>query len=334
MKLVTAVALGLGILSTLTLLLGLLGAATTLFIWILILIGAALAIVRLLRAQKEATQVSPLQVPLTSYLYLALIPLAAMVIVAAFVPPGILWGDEPHGYDVLSYHLQLPREWYEAHRITTSTRNAFSFMPLSVETHYLIAMHLRGGPWAGMYLAQLMHVAFCALCAFAIHAFTRSKTATIAFAATPWLALLAPVAYNEGGLLLYGNPRHRLDSPRAPRFEPPRLLLAGVFTGLACTTKLTAVPTLAVAIPIAAVAASFKPNLRGFLLLFLTSALTVSPWLIRTAATARNPFFPEAQNLLAAPTLLRINQNAGASRILRQNPNAASRPVLERSWIR
>src|SRR5213078_1298611 len=95
-------------------------------------------------------------------------------IVAALVPPGVMWGDEPHGYDVVEYHLQLPREWYELHRIVPLHHNVFSYFPLATEMHYLLAMQFRHTPWAGMYVAQLMHVAMSALAVVAVYAMGRA----------------------------------------------------------------------------------------------------------------------------------------------------------------
>src|SRR5208337_2754538 len=93
-----------------------------------------------------------------------------VVTLAACFPPGILWGDEPNGYDVVEYHLQVPREWFEAGRILPLHHNVFSFFPFNVEMHYLLAMFLHDGPWAGMYLAQMMHVGFCLMAAWAVFA--------------------------------------------------------------------------------------------------------------------------------------------------------------------
>ena len=317
LHLITALGLGLGILSLATLVFGVVGLITPLTTWLLILLGSTLAIVRVTGIVKRRTQTSALREPvqLMSYLWLALIPLASMVLISAFVPPGILWGDEPHGYDVLEYHLQLPREWYEAHRITTNTHNVFSYMPLAVETHYLLAMEMRGGPWAGMYLAQLMHVAFCAMTAFAVYAIARAQDspaavlAGVAIAATPWLALLGPVAYNEGGLLLYGTLAIGW-ALRGLRNDSPirSLALAGVFAGFACGVKLTTVPTLVIPIPLAALIVSAwhgrlanapaKSVVIGSLVFILTTAIAYSPWLIRTAIATGNPVFPEAQSVL------------------------------------
>ena len=52
---------------------------------------------------------------------------------------------------------------YDAGRIVPLRHNAFSFFPFNVETHYLLAMHLEGGPYEGMYLCQLMHLSLMVL---------------------------------------------------------------------------------------------------------------------------------------------------------------------------
>src|SRR5947208_2860319 len=64
-------------------------------------------------------------------------PLLGMMIVGASVVPGLLWKPEdPHPYDVLEYHLQIPREWYEAGRIVPLHHNVFCYFPNGVELHY------------------------------------------------------------------------------------------------------------------------------------------------------------------------------------------------------
>ena len=89
---------------------------------------------------------------------------------AALMPPGVMSTPEPNGYDVVEYHLQVPREWYEWHRIVPLHHNVFSFMPMNMEMHYLLAMHLSDGPWAGMYLCQIMHLCMMVLAVLAVYA--------------------------------------------------------------------------------------------------------------------------------------------------------------------
>jgi hypothetical protein len=247
-----------------------------------------------------------------AWLWLLVMPFLAIAVLSAFMPPGILWGDEPNGYDVVEYHLQVPREWFEAGGIVPLHHNVFSYFPFNVEMHYLLAMLLRGSPWAGMYLAQLMHLAMIVLSIVALWELVtpRGRIGVILAAATPWLALLAPVAYNEGGLLLFGTLaigwmlRALGGSPGAAR----QMALSGVFAGLACGVKLTAAPMLVVLIPIGYFAAArFSPisnlksqisNYKSLALFLLGALLTVSPWLLRNLIWTHNPVFPEAMPLL------------------------------------
>ena len=65
--------------------------------------------------------------------------------VSATVVPGILWKPfDPVAYDVLSYHLEVPREWYELGRIVPLHHNVFSYFPFNVEINDLLLMHLTG----------------------------------------------------------------------------------------------------------------------------------------------------------------------------------------------
>jgi hypothetical protein len=251
---------------------------------------------------------------------LALLPLAllgAMLLVAALVAPGLLWREEPHPYDVLSYHLQVPREWHEIGRIVPLPHNVFSHFPFNVEMHFLLAMHLRGGAHAGMYLAQLTHAAMVAIVPFAVFAALRPRGPLVASAAAllagsfPWMLLLGGVAYNEGGLLLFAT-LAAIAAMRAQAGGSVRLaILAGLFAGFACGAKLTAVPTVLLAIPVAMVVAeTFAPRRAGerpraigrslglAAALVVAGLLAFSPWLARNAAWTGNPVFPERMEWL------------------------------------
>ena len=71
---------------------------------------------------------------------------AGLLLVAACNPPGWLWASEGRGYDVLSYHLQLPQEWLRLGRIAPLEHNVYSSLPGAMEAAFLhIAAML--GPW-------------------------------------------------------------------------------------------------------------------------------------------------------------------------------------------
>jgi hypothetical protein len=311
----TCTALGMGAYSLLTLGLGLAGILNRGMAIVLIVagIGVGLALLPWRRAnlKSEISNLKPdaaaQSVDPAAWLWLLAMPFLAIAVLGAFMPPGILWGPgEPNGYDVLEYHLQVPREWYDAGRIFALHHNVFSYFPFNVEMHYLLAMHLRGGPWAGMYLAQLMHVTMVALTVAAVAGFAqkRGRLGTLLVAVTPWLAMLASVAYNEGGLLLLGTLAigwawRAIEAPPAVRSRA--MALAGVMAGLACGVKLTAVPMLLIAVPLVfgAVMALRRERWMGAVIGFVICGVIVfSPWLIRNLAWAQNPVFPEEMKLL------------------------------------
>jgi hypothetical protein len=301
----SAIALGLGILSLLILLGGLLGLTGRASAMLVLLPGFAFAIVRIVRVLR--TRSIPRSTEALDWLWLLLVPTFALCTIAALVPAGILWGDEPNGYDVVEYHLQVPREWYELGRITPLTHNVFSYFPMNVETHYLLAMQLRGGPWAGQFLAQFMHVAMTGLTVLAVYAVARAPSeskvlsilAALLVGVLPWSTLLAPVAYVEGGLLLFGTlsvgwffiackQERQSDAPRSS-------ILAGAFAGFACGVKLTAVPMIVIALPL--VALLMRCSWRVIAMFLVVAMLTLSPWLVRNFVWAHNPVFPEATSI-------------------------------------
>lgn len=313
----TCVALGLGVISLAVLGLGLAGWLRTYVAWALlaagIFAGAAVFAPRW-RGGLRADLSKPLNdwaaAPAGwNWLLLLVLPLLAMVLVCAIVPSGMLWHpDEPLGYDVVEYHFQVPREWYEAGRILPLRHNVFSYFPFNVEMQYLLAMHLRAGPWKGMYLAQLMHLTCVALSVVAVYGLASSLSpdkriapvAALATATVPWLALLAPMGYNEGGLLLYTTLAAgwaALALRATGRAALSRLAVAGAMAGLACGVKLTAVPTLLLFIPVAVVGVAPRASI-GAVVFGTVGLLFFAPWLARNYAWAHNPVFPEAASLL------------------------------------
>ena len=270
LRTVVAAAMGLGIMSLVLLGLGLAGALHAFSAWAIVCVGWMLGGISIRSILRE-TGFPQLRAWLSEparwqWLWLLATPFLVLALTAAMTPPGMLWTpEEPHGYDVVEYHLEVSREWYEAGRIAPLHHNVFSYFPFNVEMHYLLAMHLRGGPWAAMYQAQLMHLSFIALTVLAVYGFARrlaqpltALIAALSLLTVPWLTQLAAIAYDEGGLLLFGT--LAIGWAMAATFEPHhrlrRFALAGVMAGFAAGSKLTAVPEVLVAVPIMCLSAA------------------------------------------------------------------------------
>ncbi|MFT3784945.1 MAG: hypothetical protein QM770_02105 [Tepidisphaeraceae bacterium] len=253
-----------------------------------------------------------------------LAPIVALSLTGAMILPGVLFGaDEPAGYDVVGYHLQVPREWFELGRIVPLRHNAFSTFPMLTETHSLLMMHLRGGPWAGMYSAQLAHTAIMIALLAATYGAARSlgrgraTVAALLVGTTPWTAMLGAVAYNELALMLYTvlavGWGWRLLSAARETGEHARqvhgvAVVLGLMLGLACATKYTGFVTTLVLVPVVLVVtllgacarprAGLRRAITALVLATAIGAVVTSPWLIRNTLWTGNPVFPLATNVL------------------------------------
>ena len=270
--------------------------------------------------------------PLDMAAWLWLLPTIAfgVAMAAACLPPGILWGDEPHGYDVVSYHLQIPREWYEAGRIMPLEHNVFSYFPLGQETLSLLLMHQMGGPYKAMYASQLVSLLLVGVATLAVFgALERDDgdganpdggadapglprdaaapaVAAVSFATLPWVAMLGSVAYNEP-LLILASALSAAWAIRAADGDWRPALMAGLFVGLGISGKYPAVPMLGVAGGLVLLVlllvrgrgpADAPRAARSVALTLLAftagSALFALPWLLRNWAWIGNPVFPLA----------------------------------------
>ena len=324
LRVVGGAALGLGIFSLLGLLLGLAGLLNRITTFALPVISFFVWVIVFFRTHGNVA-VQPyveaveawLRAPARSaWLWAVAMPFLGISLVSATLPPGLLWKPhDPHPYDVLEYHLQVPREWYEAGRIVPLHHNAFSFFPMNVEVQYLLGMHLRGGPWDGIYFAHLITLAHMLLGVVAVYAIARAlmdagsssaapTLAGVAAATVPWTAMLSSVAYNEAGLVLYGTLALGWAWLALRDEGRSKWVIAGAFAGLACGVKYTAVPLLLIGMPVLLLAIAlvrrmrWRPTVGGLVMYGVTGSLLFSPWLLRNLKWTGNPVFPEATRLL------------------------------------
>ncbi len=207
---------------------GALGAVTA---WGIAVIGWALLLARMARRQPGESQIS--RFTPSGWLLIAM-PALALLVGAAMLAPGAVWAGEFGGYDVLSYHLQLPREWLAHGGMLPTPHNVYGYMPNFVEAAYTHLAVWRGGAVEAALSAQMLHAMFAVLAAAAVgtiagdviatnvpadehgrppadsgadHGTPGSVTAILAAAiylAVPWTVVTGSLAYTEQAMIAFG----------------------------------------------------------------------------------------------------------------------------------
>ena len=214
-------ALGIGLLSLLTLGLGLAGVLHPPVLYVVTIAAGIMGLVRLRRILESIASPSLrhprrewafLGVAATRWrwLWLTTVPFAVLGVLAAAVPSGLLWAEEGNGYDVLEYHLQMPREYFEAGRITYAPHNVYANFPANAEMLYLLCMVVRNSVLSGAGMAKMMNLGLAVLCVAAGWLIGRDRSPLtgvvtgVVTAGTGWLVYLSGVAYVENAMLFFG----------------------------------------------------------------------------------------------------------------------------------
>lgn len=238
-----------------------------------------------------------------------LIPLATLF-VAALSTPGFLWRTEFGGYDALSYHLQLPKEWLELGGITPLWHNVYSALPGYVEAAFLHLFAVRGSAHAAAVDAQLLSAAFVVVAACAVAEAARVATrdsaggpsrsigapllAATVFLGIPWVIVTGSLAYDESAVcaMIAGALVLALDRSS---LSYGGFVLLGVLLGGAVSAKASAagIGGLSVALLALAMAPDLlqTAGVRCGLMAAAGLAMT-APWLVRNAIGIDAPVFP------------------------------------------
>lgn len=294
--------------------------------WLVLLVAAAATGVAELRRRRspESTATPRVEHSAAHWLWMLAAPFLVIALLNASAPPGTIFQEEGFGYDVLEYHLQLPKEYLQAGRITYLPHNVYGCFPANVEMLYLLAMIVHGPTPEVALVANMIHLMLAGLTVFAAWTVARDwspaagNLAAITTATTGWLAYLSGLAYVENGLLLFtivalgsllrakesetrGEPRAFDRSPNAAQARR-RLMVSGLASGFACGCKYTGIALTL--LPVLAAAGWLQPTFRRRLTsiaIVAASALaSFSPWLVHNAFTTGNPVFPLANRWLAA----------------------------------
>lgn len=322
---VFALGLGLAVLSLLTLLLGLAGLLVRAFFAIVI---AALVVVecglrfrefRTVRADDRKPRASPLPIHSAKTSGPAAFGRSTWLFAAALVPflLAMFLGSmlPPISFDVREYHLQGPKEFYQAGRIGFLPHNVYTSFPFLTEMLSLLAMVLRGDWYRGALAGKAVLMCFGPLTGLALYAAGRrwfspvaGWLAALVYLTMPWTFRISVIAYAEGGLTFYlfasllaclaAAERLRTATTGAGR----EFLLCGLLSGSAMACKYTAAVSVVVPMFGAACLSPYVMRLpaehrrraavRTGALFLLGAAVTVGPWLVKNLVETGNPVYP------------------------------------------
>lgn len=349
---------GLALLSTLTLLVGLMGGSGSR--WPLAL-GVTLVLV--VCNLRNLPKWNALQAPTASETIFAssmATQIAKRMVIVCTVMLGIayLLGAmlPPIEFDVLEYHLQAPKEFYQLGRIGFNDHNIYANMPLGLEMHSLSAMSLIGGQdswWLGGLIGKTVIGVHSIIGATLIGGFVARRRGAFAGWCAAGLLLASPgnVQVATAGLIdaamatyilataivlaeftrsVETGPSdardHKSDRLELNSRKAWRALLVGVFAGGAAAAKYPALIYAVLPAVLAMLWLIYRNQDRLQLvrcsLLFLAGlVLTCVPWYGKNFAATGNPFFPLAYKVFGGEGLndQHAQQWAEAHRVPRVN---------------
>lgn len=308
-------AAGLGLLAVLTLLIGLLG---LLFRPLVITLVVALALVGgfALLAALRATNVArqpwapaaatwPPRLLLGLLLLLGGSSLLWILLTHSLVPP-IDW-------DVLAYHLDLPKRYVENHRVVYVPDNASSNWPLNLEMLFTLALSFGSDLAANLTILGMVTLTACGLLLVARRLFDdRAGAVAVAlFLTVPTVKRLGGVAMVDAamGLFVLGA-AYSFERWAAGR-QRGWLVLCAIFCGLLAGSKLTGAGFAILFFLLllweegrriwqargTARAQLWRGTIQNGLTYGLVGLALVGPWYLRSVANTGNPVFPFAYHL-------------------------------------
>lgn len=214
-------------------------------------------------------------------------------------------------FDVLEYHLQGPKEYYQSGRIAFLPHNVYTNMPFGVEMLHLAGMEVMGDWWWGGLVGQFLVALYAPAAAVLIAAVARRSGSDVAgwFAAiiylsTPWIYRLAVIAYVEGPLcyyhaaLIWGVARgwDARDIGRRSIWG-----LIGLLAGGSMACKYPALISAVIPFGLVGLADSCRHrSVRPVIAYVLGWAIVMTPWLAKNLADTGNPVYPLGYRVFGA----------------------------------
>ncbi len=230
----------------------------------------------------------------------AAVPFVLVTVGGAVLPP--------FDFDVLEYHLQVPKEWYQQGSVTFLPHNVYGNMPLGAEMLVTLAMATSTGDpawWWGALAGKVVMASFSLLTALLIFAagcryFSRTVgiVASLLYVSTPWIVMVSINGLNEGVMAYYlmaGVYTGRLWWDRRRQTGAPcwgLLMLTGWMAGSAVACKYTSVLLIVGPLLIVTVLGSRMYRVRIPLVFLLTVSAACGLWFGKNWALSGNPTYP------------------------------------------
>jgi len=203
----------------------------------------------------------------------------------------------PLRFDSLSYHLSLPFRYIQLGKIEYLPGNVFWGMPQNTETLYTLVMRL-----GGIEAATLLEWTMGVLAIVSLYDHTKNRISPRA----AWCAVACLLAgetissslawgYVEWPSALYAIAMFvTLDNLNQSE-DLKGIVLAGIFAGLSLATKYTAGIVLIAGLGIILIKFpryGLKAVIKNAFWFGFVAALTMLPWLLKNALATFNPFYP------------------------------------------
>lgn len=262
-----------------------------------------------LKAEPQPPEPQPHSMETRGWL-LAAAPLVLFIVGVSLLPP--------YEYDVLEYHLQVPKQWYQAGQITVLPENVYSGMPMGAEMWALLPMIFQPWPldwYYGALTGKLVMGLFTLLTAGLLYGAGKRLAGVWAARAAAICAISVPTLIYQSGtglvdgvwafytlaalypvLLVLGHKPTEDDTP-LPLYGLG--ILSGLMAGMAFSVKYPAL--LMAVLPIFGLwIFAVKTNWKTLGLYVAAVTVVVSPWLVKNAIATGNPVYPLAGQVFPA----------------------------------
>jgi 4-amino-4-deoxy-L-arabinose transferase-like glycosyltransferase len=278
--------LGLGVLGTYTLLVGLLPGGLD---WggFGVIVLALVGIWFLIQEFRGLTFAKPENVDLLAYLALAVGFLFALC--------AVLTPSTPNDWDSIAYHLAIPKIYLANGQIRPILFIHHSNFPAVVDLSFVWGLLVGGQAGAKAFILAYTVFGVLAIGGIAKEAYGKAASlwAMVAFATVPVVLWESGTAYIDVAHGLFAGFGLLLALKGLKDEHRASFVLAGLMLGLACASKYTGLQTLFVAALILGISLLLKrQSVRPVFTVVLIAVVVASPWYVKNVVWTGNPTYP------------------------------------------